>query len=141
MLLNNSSCLFISYSNGTSTTVLSNHMLHSHRININSEKQDQKQQKLTDIFISNGKPMQKSTKLSDERFILARRLVVWFARDLLPLSMVEYVGFTDFYTSLHRTTPLPTRQTLSIAALDDMYTCIKKELISKISNGGELYFS
>lgn len=66
-------------------------------------------------------------------FILASRLIIWFARDLLPLSMVEYKGFNDFWSSLHMSIPLPSRPTISIAALDDMYDVMKKELIGTIS--------
>lgn len=123
---------------GTSTTVLSNHMSSVHRINVTSERNEQKQQKLTDIFISSGSKVQNSTKPSDERFILARRLILWFAKDLLPLSMVDYKGFNDFWCALHTSIPLPTRPTIAIAALDDMYDVMKKKLISKIStNGGK----
>lgn len=75
---------------------------------------------------------------SDERFILARRLILWFAKDLVSLSTVECKGFNDFWNSLHLRIPLPSRPTVAIGALDDMYDCMKKELISKIcTNGGK----
>lgn len=133
---------FHSYSNATSTTVLSNHVSNVHRINITTERNELKQQKLTDIFLSSGNKVQvhKPTTPSDERYILARRLILWIARDLLPLSMVHYQGFNDFWRSLRNDIPLPTRQTIAIAALDDMYDIMKKELISKIStNGGKIH--
>lgn len=43
-----------SYSNSTSTTVLSKHMAHTHKINVNVRTEDLKQQKLTDIFLSSS---------------------------------------------------------------------------------------
>lgn len=131
---------FNSYSNGSSTTVLSKHISHIHRIDISSERNDLKQQKLTDIFISKRNEMEKSKTPSDEKFILARRLIVWFARDLLPLSMVEYEGLNDFWHSLHIGIPLPSRPTVSISALDDMYACMKKELINRISTNEGIIF-
>lgn len=50
--------------------------------------------------------------------MLARRLSLWYSRDLLPFSMVEYQGFIDFWNAIGVGIP---RQTISIGALDDMY--------------------
>lgn len=126
--------LLFSYSNGTSTTVLIKHMEHVHNIKITTEREDLKQQKLTDVFISKTKSkstMPANTK--DERFMLARRLSLWLSKDLLPFSTVEYKGFVDLWNALHIGIPLPSRQSISIGALDDMFVCMKKELISIIS--------
>lgn len=113
-------------------------MSNQHRINVSTERTAVKQQKLTDIFLSNGNRVPASKKPSDERFVLARRLILWFARDLVPLSMVDYKGFNDFWNSLHLSIPLPSRPTIAIAALDDMYDIMKKELISNLcTNGGK----
>lgn len=112
-------------------------MAHTHRINIASEREELKQQKLTDVFISKTKSsITVNDHQQDERFILARRLSLWYSRDLLPFSTVANKGFSDFWRSLHINTPLPTRQTISIAALDDRYECMKKELLSILSTGG-----
>lgn len=108
---------------------------HTHRIKISTVRNELKQQKLTDIFISNSNRKQKSSMPSDERFILARWLILWIAKDLLPLPMVEYRGFNDFWVSHHLSIPLPSRPTVAIAALDDMYDCLS---INKIcTNGGK----
>lgn len=107
-------------------------MDHVHRIKVASERDDLKQQKLTDIFLSKSKSKLPTTS-RDERFMLARRISLWYSKDLLPFSMVEYKGFTDFWNALNVGIPLPSRHTISIAALDDMFTCMKKELISIIS--------
>lgn len=111
---------------------MSKHMDHVHRIKVASERDDLKQQKLTDIFLSKSKSKLPTTS-RDERFMLARRISLWYSKDLLPFSMVEYKGFTDFWNALNVGIPLPSRHTISIAALDDMFTCMKKELISIIS--------
>lgn len=128
-----------SYSIGTSTTVLCKHIKHTHRISITTERDQLKQQKLTDVFIKKEKSViPVNSNRNDDRYILARRLSLWFSKDLLPFALVEYKGFKDFWNSLHVDMPLPSPQTLSISALDDMYECMHKELIRILSNcGGE----
>lgn len=127
----------LSYSNGTSTTVLKKHLLHTHRINITTEHDELKQKRLTDIFISKKNiPIPENKNRNDERYILGRRLSLWLCKDLLPFSIVEYKGFQDFWSSLHVNISLPTRQTITIAALDDMYLCVKNELINTLGNSG-----
>lgn len=107
-------------------------MQNIHKINITTEREELKQQKLTDVFLSRTKSKM-PVNSRDERFMLARRLVLWFSKDLLPNSMVEKKGFIDFWNAHNNGMPLPSRQTISIGALDDMYACMKKELIATIS--------
>lgn len=107
-------------------------MEHVHRIKISTDREELKQQKLTDVFISKSESIM-PVNSRNERFMLARRFSLWYSRDLLPFSLVEYKGFRDFWNALSVGVPLPSRQTISIGALDDMYACMKKELISIIS--------
>lgn len=111
-------------------------MSHTHRINIASDREELKQQKLTDMFISKTKSIMPAGTHHDERFILARRLSLWIARDLLPFSLVENKGFSDFWNSLHLSIPLPSRKTIAVSAVDDMYDCMKNELIRAVSSNG-----
>lgn len=119
-------------------------MLHAHRIEVKTDREDNKQKKLTDIFlVSNGKKtaLVSSANSKDERFILGRRLVLWLCKDLLPFKCIENKGFQDFWTSFGFDVTLPTRQTVSISALDDMYKCLKNELLIKMSAGNMgMYF-
>lgn len=118
-------------------------MSHTHRINIASDRTDAKQQKLSEIFLSKSNSIVPvKSQRQDDRFLLARRMALWFSRDLLPFSLAGNKGFGDFWDSLHVGIPLPSRQTISIAALDDMYDCMKTELKSILSTAGgkELYF-
>lgn len=114
-------------------------MSHTHRVNIATEREELKQKKLTDVFIRKSvSPGSNNNNRNDDRYILARRLTVWISRDLLPYSLIENKGFKDFWNSLHLDMPLPSPQTISIGALDDMYTCMHKELIRILGNiGGE----
>lgn len=119
-------------------------MAHIHRVNIVTEREEVKQQKLTDVFIKKVKSMiPLSSKRSDDRYILARRISLWFAKDLLPFSLVQCKGFSDFWNSLHphaSLPALPSPQTISISALDDMYECMHAELIRVLNQtGGRQY--
>lgn len=114
-----------------------------HKVNVKTHREEVKQQKLTDIFLT--KKNDKSSTLAgakDEKFVLARRLIVWFCRDLLPFSTVENDGFKDFWNSLNfNNTKLPTRPNVSNNALDDMYKVLKERLIMnlKSSAGNQLH--
>lgn len=131
---------FQSYSNGTSTSGLTKHMLHAHGMKINTERDETKQRKLTDIFISDGTkkiPVNRSySKNSDEKFILSRRIALWLCKDLIQFKTVENKGFRDLWSSLHIGIPLPSRKTISVSAIDDMYSCMKTELVSRLLKSG-----
>lgn len=134
---------FYSYSNGTSTTGLSKHLLHEHGIEVKTQKEEAKQKKLTDIFIStngNKTSFNHSTEhKKDERFILGRRMALWLCKDLLPFKLVENKGFRDLWSSLSFGVSLPSRQIVSVSALDDMYACMKNELIARLKNSSGTY--
>jgi hypothetical protein len=125
-----------SYANRTSATVLIQHMGNEHRIKVTSERIELKQKKITETFIQTEETKDKLK--TDDKFILARRLVLWYCRDLIPFSSVEKQGFLDFWRVTRgfgiKENELPTRQTISILALDDMYTCLKKHLITDLSH-------
>lgn len=103
------------------------HLSHGHRISISTERNEEKQRKLTDLFIEKKKNA--ATNVND-KFVFTRRILVWLCRDLLPFQLVEKTGFIDFFNSMNRKkTDIPTRQTLSNMALDDMYKCLKTKLL------------
>lgn len=127
-----------SYSTGTSTSVLAKHMLHVHGTKITTEREDTKQRKLTDVFITEGGKKntinQSSNQNADEKFILGRRLALWLCKDLVPFKAVENKGFKDLWASLHVGLDLPSRKTISVSAIDDMHDCMKAELKRRLSN-------
>lgn len=128
-----------SYAKSTSTTILTQHLANVHKVNVKTHREEVKQRKLTDIFLVK----EKSSKLTgavDEKFILSRRLIVWFCRDLLPFTTVENEGFKDFWNCLNFNSKLPTRSNVSNNALDDMYKVLKENLITKLksSSGNRL---
>lgn len=101
-----------------------------HKINVKTHREEIKQKKLTDIFLTEENEKSPTLeKATDKKFVLARRLIIWFCRDLMPFSTVENNGFSDFWKSLQFDIKLPTRQNVSNNALDDMYTVLKDRLI------------
>lgn len=84
---------------------------------------------MTDVFFS---VVKKKVEPKNEQQISARRIVIWFCRDLLPYSAVPGVGFEDFWKSLNIKAKLPDESTLRRGALDDMYVCLKRQLIDKL---------
>lgn len=121
---------FCSYSKTTSPTNLREHLSNKHKIELLTTKSiDKHQRTLTDVFCS---VVKKKVNPKDEQQILARRIVLWFCRDLLPYLAVAGVGFQDFWKSLNIKTKLPDESTLRRGALDDMYLCLKRQLIEKL---------
>lgn len=116
------------------------HVAHEHKIQVTSERIEVKQKKLTEIFVEQKKKDNSKT-IANDKFIFSRRLLVWLCRDLLPFNLVEKDGFIDFLNSLNRKrTDIPSRTTISNMALDDMYLCIKRKLISYLKETDGTYF-
>lgn len=114
------------------------HLAHEHRINVSSERIEEKQKKLTQLFVEKKKEGG-AVKL-DEKFVFSRRLLIWLCRDLLPFNMVEKIGFVDFLSSLNRkSSDIPSRTTIANMALDDMYNCLKAKLISHLKESQGSY--
>lgn len=132
--------VLFSYSTGTSTSTLTKHMHHEHNIEIKTDREETKQRKLTDIFITVGEKKtqlnQSSNQSSDEQFMLGRRLALWICKDLLPFKAVENNGFKDLWKSLQLGMSLPCRKTISVSAIDDMYRCMKTALVTRLSTNG-----
>lgn len=116
-------------------------MLQIHRIEVKTDREELKQKKMTDIFFSTkeGTPASSSSsssssKSADDQFILNRRISLWLCKDLLSFKTIENRGFKDFWASLGFGFKLPTRTTVSVSGLDDIYKCLKSELIIKLSD-------
>jgi len=69
---------------------------------------------------------------SDSRRLLAhefnRDLIVWFCRDLIPLEAVAKEGMIGFFCKLFPDVDLPTPDTLSGHALDDVYITVHSQV-------------
>lgn len=106
------------------------HVAHEHRIQVSSERTEEKQRKLTELFVEKKKDANICSGNSNEKFVFARRLLIWLCRDLLPFNIVEKRGFLDFFNSMNRkNADIPSRTSISNMALDDMYTCLKARLV------------
>lgn len=110
-------------------------MSHKHKIELTVTKTIEKnQQTLSNVFFNLVK---KKTEPKNEQFILARRFMLWYCRDLLPCSAISGPGFKDFWKYLNMKLLLPDESTLRRAALDDLYICLKKQLFDKLQNISE----
>lgn len=106
---------------------------------LSSTTANDKQRKIKDAFfpsVSRTTPNRESNgKIeANNQFIFARQMALWFCRDLVPLSTVEHKGFNGFWKYLATKFELPSRATVAIGALDDLYLCCKNKLIEKLSN-------
>lgn len=54
----------------------------------------------------------------------------------MPHITVENKGFLGFWEYLQNTLELPCRSTISIGALDDLYSCCRTKLIDRLKNTG-----
>lgn len=123
-----------SYSNTTGSTNLITHLQSKHDITISSSKTADKQEELTkNLFPNNSDDLPSKPK---SNFLLFRHLTLWFCRDLEPLNKEDNPGFKDFWTYLNNALDLPSRTTVSIGALDDIYLCVKNKLIERLSTSG-----
>lgn len=121
-----------SYSKTTSPTNLREHLSHKHEIELASTKTiDKHQRTLTDVFCN---VVKKKIEPKDEKRVFSRRMALWFSRDLIPFSAVTGIGFQDFWRSLNIKYELPDETTLRRAALDDIYACLKKQVIEKLED-------
>lgn len=102
-----------------------------HKIVSKSDKFNNKQRKLTDIFLNENSNVVQPPKQND-KFILARRLILWFCRDLLPFTLVDSRGFADFWKYMLKDIELPSKTTLAVSALDDIYICMKNRLTENL---------
>ena len=52
-------------------------------------------------------------------------LLLWFCRDLIPFETISKLGMIDFFKKNVGGFELPTPQTLSATALDDVYNAVR----------------
>lgn len=70
----------------------------------------------------------------DSQFVFNRKLLLSICRDLSPFSQVENPGFRFLWETYNTKYKLPSRSTLEIACLDDLYLCSKNKMINLLKN-------
>lgn len=124
-----------SYSQSTSMTNLTVHLGDKHEITLSSESAIDKQRKIKDVFFpSSSSPKPNRSEVKNSQFIFARQVALWLCRALAPLSTVENSGFKAFWTFVNTPYELPSRSTIAIGAIDDLYVCCKDKLIERLTN-------
>lgn len=108
--------------------------LGEHDIHLTSFAKDNNQRKLTDIFFGLPAKRQKVEKDYAAQHTLNRQFALWICCDLLPFGTLQKRGFQDFWKDTKRDdVNLPTRTTIFVGALDDIYICFKTRLIEVLS--------
>lgn len=126
-------CTFISYSSGTSGTVLTAHLL-EHDVDLKTAVKDKNQRKLTEVFFGPPAKRHKVNNNNETQHTLNRQFALWICCDLLPFGIVEKRGFRDFWNATKGDAlELPSRTTVAVGALDDTYICFKNRLIQVLS--------
>lgn len=114
------------YASTTSKTNLAAHVKSVHKTVVPTSTSIQNQRKISDAFFPDPKKRKENNDRDNSQFMFARRLSIWFCRDLLPYNTVNSEGFEDFWQSMRATIckelpSLPSRTTISVNALDDVY--------------------
>lgn len=120
-----------SYSLSTSTGTLKFHLNEKHHLNIELDK-PKKNRKIDEIFKRDPKRSKPNPNTNDQ-YIHAREIVLWFCTDLIPFYAVEGEGFKH-YCMQHGISNLPSRTTLSYTALEDVCRQVKAEILVKTSD-------
>lgn len=127
--------MYYSYASTTGSTNLVVHLESKHEITISSTHSVEKQRRISNVIFPNKDS--ESLREPKSNFMFFRQLALWFCRDLVTLDTVERKGFVDFWKYLQNTFELPSRSTVSIGAIDDLYICCKNKLIGRLTNSGQ----
>lgn len=88
-------------------------------------------------MLSNSSSSFATTAVKDKRLLLARQMALWFCRDLKDFNTANKDGFTEFAKWIGIIKPeekLPDRNTISRAALDDIYAVAYKNVSSTLKD-------
>lgn len=80
-------------------------------------------------FFPPSKKPKSSPNKADSQFIFNRQLLLSICRDLETFNQVDKEGFRHFWYTYNSTYQLPSRSTLEIGCLDDMYSCCIEKMI------------
>lgn len=111
------------YSKSTSSTVLYTHLQNRHNIAKDTFSFNRKQRRLEEVLFG-GESSKRMKKEDKAELIVSRKACIWLCRDLLPFSLMENVGFRDFWRNFNIESKPPSRSTVSREALDDVYACL-----------------
>lgn len=118
----------------TATGNLHEHLAKAHDMVLKKVTTDQNQKKISNMLFSKESEVVPTKR--DAQFLINRRICLWLCRDLQPFNVVEKPGFKSLWGYLCKWLPfkLPSRSTVSIAALNDIYASIKTKLIETLQS-------
>lgn len=118
------------YSNTTASGNLNDHLASEHKIVIKKAMVDHNQRKI-DNMLSPETDTEIVPSKKDGQYLLNRHICLWLCRDLQPFHTVEKAGFSTLFAFLFKWLPfkVPSRATVSLTALNDIYSNLKTKLI------------
>jgi hypothetical protein len=129
--------IFFSYRPNTSLSNLKYHLSNIHLIVIDT---DEAISRRTKKILSCDQAIVPTTRL-EQKQLLARSLAYLCAVDLLPLSLISGKGFHDFllrHYVVKTIEDIPSRQTVSGSALDDVYYMMLKNVKSSLTSAPKI---
>lgn len=121
-----------------STGNLSRHLVDVHDIRENENSKRAQATLYNFLSPTPCKLSKKNETQSNKKWILARNIVLWIAKDLLPFHTINKVGLQDFlykYKVISSNEDLPDPTTLSRTALLDVYESMLLIVKNEINNG------
>lgn len=94
---------------------------------------------MTDVFFSDPETKKRRSEenLEKSQFFFNRQYVLWICKDLLPYNLAESEAFRSFWKWMQSYSKLPfelpSRGTVSLSALNDVYICFKDKLIQTLA--------
>jgi hypothetical protein len=119
----------------TSSTSSGNMKLHlSQKHGVETRNEDHNVKILNYLKKYDGESGSAKTATGTSQHETNRDIALWFCRDLIPFHAVEKEGFRGFFATILPSISIPSRQTLSSTALDDIYNAVKIAVKSKLEN-------
>lgn len=115
--------------------------MNEHKVMPSNKASAKNQRKLTDMYQSTLEPNAAKKSKVDENQLQ------FLLKALLPFETVENVGFHHLwgwlqqYSGLPTQLELPSRGTMAVGALNDVYFCYKNKLIDVLTESGQITIS
>lgn len=118
-----------SFKDSTGSTNLNEHLSSKHNVNLVKSTSNENQRKINAMLQSGSSTLPNK---KDAQFSFNWRLCLWICRDLESFQVVERVGFLSLFSFILNYLPfvkVPTRQTISVSALNDIFIALKTKVI------------
>ncbi len=117
-----------SFASTTSSSNMNTHLSSKHNISVMT---DEKATKIVQFL----KPKDAAEGIGAlSNYEVARKMVLWFCRDLMPFEAASKEGFMDFFSMNVPYMHIPSTDTLRKTALDDIFQVVRRQLKERLSS-------